>query len=57
MAKSTTARILDVWSQVATLDKKGKLIIWERLTAELAVSQKASEGDTVPGSVPTTEGV
>lgn len=33
--KSTTARILDVWSQVANLDRKGKAIIRDRLNAEL----------------------
>ena len=49
MAKSTTARILDVWSQVATLDRKGKQIICDRLIAELKVSEQASDVDTVQG--------
>ena len=37
--KSTTARILDVWSQVASLDKKGKRIIRDKLNAECGGSK------------------
>lgn len=58
MAKSTTARILDVWSQVASLDKKGKQIIRDRLIAEFNAQQSTNrEPGVILTRLPIEEGI
>lgn len=44
MAKSTTSKILDVWSMVSGLDRKGKQIIRDKLNAEVTDTAGANVG-------------